>query len=90
MLPLDTRVLADAQAVAEQACALISAAAAQAIAERGVFRIVLAGGTTPQRAYALLATTAQDWARWQVFWGDERCVPVADPQRTSQWRWSGQ
>jgi 6-phosphogluconolactonase len=89
MLPRDTRVLADAQAVAEQARALISAVAAQAIAERGVFRIVLAGGTTPQQAYALLAMTAQDWARWQVFWGDERCVPVADPQRNSQWRWSG-
>lgn len=89
MLPRDTNVLADAQAVAERACALISTSAAQAISARGVFRIVLAGGTTPQQAYALLAKTPQDWARWQVFWGDERCVPVTDPQRNSQWRWAG-
>ena len=86
MLPHDTRVLADAQAVAAQACALISAAAAQAIAERGVFRVVLAGGTTPQQAYVLLAATPQDWARWLVFWGDERCLPIDHPDRNSQSR----
>ena len=60
MLPVDTRVLADAEAVAEEACRLIGVAAQAAIRERGVFRIVLAGGSTPGRTYQLLAATAQD------------------------------
>ena len=38
MLPVDTRILADAEAVAEEACRLIGVAAKLAIRERGVFR----------------------------------------------------
>ena len=51
MLPADTRVLADPEAVAIEACRLISAAAAAAITQRRIFRLVLAGGTTPGRIY---------------------------------------
>ncbi len=84
MLPMDTRVLADADAVAQQACAEVMAAAQAAIRERGVFRLVMAGGSTPQRAYALLAQTPQDWDKWELYWGDERCLPVDDAERNSQ------
>ena len=84
MLPMDTRVLADADAVAQQACAEVAAAAQAAIRERGVFRLVMAGGSTPQRAYALLAQTPQDWDKWELYWGDERCLPVDDAERNSQ------
>ena len=90
MLPADTRVLADPAAVAAEACRLISAAAAAAIAQRRIFRLVLAGGTTPGRVYQQLATTAQQWAAWEIFWGDERCLPADDPGRNSrmaQTRW---
>ena len=90
MLPADTRVLADPEAVAIEACRLISAAAAAAIAQRRIFRLVLAGGTTPGRVYQRLATTAQQWAAWEIFWGDERCLPADDPARNSrmaQMRW---
>ncbi len=69
MLPSDTQVLVDAEAVAQRACEWLAAAAAVAIRERGVFRLVLAGGGTPQRAYDLLADTLQDWDRWEIFWG---------------------
>ena len=55
MLPVDTRVLANPAAVAEEACRLIGVAAQAAIRERGIFRIVLAGGSTPGRTYQLLA-----------------------------------
>ena len=90
MLPADTRVLADPEAVATEACHLISAAAAAAIAQRRIFRLVLAGGTTPGQVYKQLATTAQQWAAWEIFWGDERCLPADDPGRNSrmaQTRW---
>jgi 6-phosphogluconolactonase len=84
MLPTDTQVLADAEAVAQRACVLIAGAAQAAIRERGVFRLVLAGGGTPQRAYALLADTQQDWEQWEIFWGDERCLPIEHVERNSQ------
>lgn len=84
MLPANTQVLVDAEAVAQRACAWLAAAAAVAIRVRGVFRLVLAGGSTPQRAYALLAATAQDWDNWEVFWGDERCLPVEHVERNSR------
>ncbi|HSG22714.1 MAG TPA: 6-phosphogluconolactonase [Azonexus sp.] len=90
MLPTETRILADAEAVAAEACRLISAAAAEAIARRQVFRLVLAGGSTPGRTYELLAATKQTWAAWEIFWGDERCLPADDPARNSrmaQTRW---
>jgi 6-phosphogluconolactonase len=54
-------------------------AARAAIAARGRFLWCLSGGRTPQAVYALLATPELarevDWARTQVFFGDERCVP---------------
>ena len=40
--------------------------------------IVLAGGSTPARAYELAAFAEPDWARTELWWGDERCVPPAD------------
>lgn len=88
MLPTDTRILNDAEAVAAEACRLIAEAAREAISERGVFRLVLAGGNTPRRAYELLAETlaenTQDWGAWEIFWGDERCLPADHPERNSR------
>ena len=55
-------------------------AAAQAIAQRGRFLLVLSGGNTPRTLYALLATPEYaarlNWAATHVFWSDERCVPA--------------
>lgn len=84
MLPADTRVFADSDAVAAEACRLIGAAAHKAIGERRVFRLVLAGGSTPGRAYRLLGATAQNWAAWEIFWGDERCLPLDHPERNDR------
>src|SRR5271154_6947124 len=61
---------------------LILAAARQAIAERGIFRVSLSGGHTPVPIYQQWAATAGDlpWDRVQVTFGDERCVPPDDEQ----------
>lgn len=83
MLPADTRWLADGEALADEACRLIVAAAQEAIGARRIFRLVLAGGSTPERTYQRLATTKQDWAAWELFWGDERCLPADHPERNS-------
>jgi len=70
---LDDLSLAVAQRIAESA--------AQAIAARGVFHLVLAGGETPRRCYEKLRNLAIDWAHVQLYIGDERCLPKGDAQR---------
>ncbi len=67
-----------------RALAHVRAAAAGALTARGVFHVVLAGGTTPGRLYAALAQEAHDWPRWQVWFGDERCLPPGHPERNSR------
>lgn len=83
MLPSNTRILENREALAAEACRLIGAAAHDAIGRRQRFRLVLAGGSTPERAYELLAATQQAWQAWEIFWGDERCLPADDPARNS-------
>jgi 6-phosphogluconolactonase len=68
------------QFFAEEAAAWIAAEARSVIAERGLFRVALAGGDTPREVYAALARVGSDiaWPRVQVTFGDERCVPPDD------------
>jgi len=47
----------------------------ESIRARGVFRVSLSGGTTPQRLYEAIAGADLDFSRIQWFWGDERNVP---------------
>ncbi|GJQ56122.1 MAG: 6-phosphogluconolactonase [Rhodocyclaceae bacterium] len=70
--------------VSERAAAWIGDAAKQAIAVRGAFRLVLAGGETPRAAYRALRGLDTDWRAWQVWFGDERCLAADDPQRNSR------
>jgi len=76
-------VLEDAGAVAAAACTYLSRCAARAIAVRGRFRLVLAGGRTPEAAYRLLAASDQRWSAWEIWFGDERCLPPDHPERNS-------
>ena len=62
----------------------IERAAKNAITQRGEFHLVLAGGTTPRRVYALLSKQRADWAAWHIYFGDERCLPVDHVERNSQ------
>lgn len=71
------------QAVADETVRLLREAAAEAIADHGCFRLVLAGGSTPLAAYRLLAKADDDLSAWQLYYGDERCLPVDDAERNS-------
>ena len=75
--------IADALALQRAASERILAAAAHAIAEGNRFRIVLAGGNTPRPVYAALRDARTDWSRWDIFFGDERCLPKGDAERNS-------
>lgn len=63
---------------AQESAELIAKLAGEAIAERGLFRLALAGGETPREVYRALATKKVEWARVQITFGDERCVPPDD------------
>jgi len=61
----------------------------QAAAARGVFRVALAGGSTPKALYSLLAEhpalrNSLPWDKLQVFFGDERHVGPGHPDSNFQ------
>ena len=78
------KVSPDLNAVAKETADVIVASASEAIDARGRFSIALSGGKTPEALFALLAQEPYrsiiDWAKVQVFFGDERCVPPDSPQ----------
>ena len=78
------KILPTNEDVAQEALNIILHVSEKSIEENGTFRIVLAGGTTPRKVYELLAQQSCDWKRWQLYLGDERCLPVNDPERNSE------
>lgn len=45
---------------------------------------MLAGGNTPREIYRALGAARADWSAWNVYFGDERCLPPDDPARNSR------
>lgn len=70
----------DRAEIATRALLLCQIAYDQAIAQGKDLTIVAAGGSTPKVLYELLPSKNWDWSKVHVFWGDERYVPVSDPQ----------
>ncbi len=64
-------------------CDVIVQRANEAIAQRGQFSIVLAGGNTPRAIYRLLRDVKMDWSKWHIYHGDERCLPSDHVDRNS-------
>ena len=73
----------DAASLAQAAAEHFVTIAAEAIAARGSFSVMLSGGSTPRAIHARLAEDSfarrVDWVRVHLFWGDERCVPPDHP-----------
>ena len=57
--------------------------AESSIKMRGQFHLVLAGGSTPKNVYTLLKNVKTDWHKWQVYFGDERCLDSGHQDRNS-------
>jgi 6-phosphogluconolactonase len=72
-------VLPDVNALVDYAASLVTAACHEAIAQRGQFTIVLAGGSTPKPLYEKLSGQDLPWDKIHVFWGDERYVSATHP-----------
>lgn len=76
-------VAVDAADWLARAVAFTLEAEAEALADHGEFRICLAGGGTPERLYQALAGMTRAWAHWQIWYGDERCLPAGHAARNS-------
>ena len=63
----------------ERLAAAAAAIVAEAVRSAAPLRLVLAGGSTPKRCYALLAAMDLSWAHVTALFGDERCLPPLDP-----------
>jgi 6-phosphogluconolactonase len=78
----EVMVLKDGDEMAEGAADLVVRATQDAIEERGRAMLALAGGSTPEKTYGVLAQPARrgrvDWAHVYLFLGDERFVPPDD------------
>jgi len=53
------------------------------ISKKDYFRLVLAGGNTPKQIYEILEQKQPDSTKWEIFFGDERDVPINHPDRNS-------
>jgi 6-phosphogluconolactonase len=51
-----------------------------ALAERGAAHLALSGGSTPARAYELLASELKHWRGVELWFADERCVGPEDEE----------
>jgi 6-phosphogluconolactonase len=76
------KVFPDEESVAQAAAQIFVEKFKTAMTRSERFSVVLSGGKTPLRTYELLAkepfTSQVNWRHIDVFWGDERCVPVTD------------
>jgi 6-phosphogluconolactonase len=70
----------DAETVARRAASEIARHLESIRAERGVAHLALSGGSSPTRAYELLAAEPVDWSGVEVWFADERCVPPDNPE----------
>ena len=77
------RVFPDTADLVTRLADALGEAASEAIAARGAFHLVLAGGTTPLALYRELAARNVGDAQWHVWHGDERCLPAGHPDRNS-------
>ena len=64
----------------ERLAARIADEGLRALASRGRFAVALPGGSVARVFFPRLAREPFDWSRVDLFWADERAVPVDDPE----------
>ncbi len=82
----DVRIFDDLDALSRAAADAFVRASAESVEQRGRFLVALSGGSTPVPLYKLLGSPPYvgqvSWPVTDAFWGDERCVPVGDPENS--------
>lgn len=74
----------NAEEMSRAAAHLVAETALSCIRAKGLFTLVLSGGSSPRMLYERLGgpvyRDAIPWDRVHFFWGDERCVPYNHPE----------
>jgi 6-phosphogluconolactonase len=78
---MEKEILADADAVARKAAAIIAAEAREAVGVRGRFVVAVSGGRTPWLMLRALAGEDVPWDGVHLVQVDERIAPAGDPDR---------
>jgi len=71
---------APTEILGERFAEVVERSARRAIADRGLFTLALSGGSAATLLLPRLVAAAVDWRRVDVFWIDERAVPLDDPE----------
>ena len=79
--PSQLRRFATSEEAATFVAAEVQKACNDAIAKRGVFHWVLAGGSTPEQCYRMLRVAEMDWGKVHIWFGDERALEAGHPDR---------
>jgi len=51
----------------------------EALEKKGRFTVALSGGSLPKQLGGLIGKPGIRWEKWQVYYADERVVPLDDP-----------
>lgn len=77
---MSVAIYPDIDTISQEAARYAVRVASESITTHGRFTLALAGGSTPKKFYGLLASAPYrdqiDWALTEIFWSDERCVPL--------------
>ena len=76
----EVRTFTDAAAAAQACGAAIFELLETARQTRGFASLAVSGGTTPRMMFEWMAQQSFDWRAVDLYWVDERCVPVEDSQ----------
>jgi 6-phosphogluconolactonase len=79
--PVVTRVATPEEA-AERVAEVMATAIGAARTVRGAAHVALSGGSNVGQAYRLLGPKLDDWSEVHLWYGDERVVPLDDPEST--------
>lgn len=86
-MTVDLRVVEDGPALAVHAAREVVEQLGAALERRGEASLCLSGGSTPRATYGRIASHHRGdlpWERVTFAFGDERCVPIDDPQSNAR------
>jgi 6-phosphogluconolactonase len=76
--------VATVDALRERFASIVERAARRAVADRDAFTIAVPGGSAAEHLLPRLTRAAVEWKRTDVFWVDERAVPLDAPDSNAR------
>src|ERR1700712_1529986 len=85
---MNREVYKDADELSWQLAEWITSLIEETLRRKEQFSLVLSGGNTPKKLHQILAASPYreriDWKKVNVFWGDERAVPLEDERNNAR------